>query len=804
MKVPISWLKEYVPVSIPARELAHRLTMAGLEVAEASAIGESWDKIFVGLVTRVERHPNADRLVLTTVDIGSETITVVCGAPNVAQGQKVPFAREGARLFDPRTGQPQILQAARIRGVLSEGMVCSERELGLGDDHEGIVVLEADAPVGMPLADYLGDVILEMEPTPNRPDWLSVLGVAHEVAALTGSSVKEPDVEYPEDGEPIEGLVNIQVADPRLCPRYTASIITGVRVGPSPRWLQERLLKAGQRPINNVVDITNYVMLEFGQPLHAFDYHALKDKTIIIRQARRGEVVQTLDGVERELGPPVLVIADSADAIALAGVMGGASSEITETTTDILLESANFNPANNRQTSAALKLRTEASVRFEKGLRPELASIGLRRATQLILQIAGGKAARGIMDVYPGRQEPPPVEISLERLKKVLGHELSLEEVQKVLSSLGFEKVEGTPSEKATSLSVNVPYWRSDITIEDDLVEEVARITGYDRIPTTMLSSSVPQYQPQPLQELREQVRDILASCGMQEIISYPLTSLEALEKVEALRNRPRPLRVTNPLSSEMEYLRTTLKGSLLMTLAANLRRREEGIRLFEVGRVYLPRVKDLPEERETLAGVVAGARAPTSWATQNWEMGFFDAKGILEALFGRLGASVAYEPIGDPVLHPGRSARVVLGQATLGVVGEVHPKVLGRFDIEGVSVGLFDIDLEALHGSLTSPTERFQDFTRFPSSTRDMAILVDEKTPSARIQGIIERHALVAHTTVFDVYTGEGIPPGKKSLGYRMVFQSPTGTLTAEQVNAALEDILRSLETEVGAQLRG
>lgn len=825
MKVPLSWLKNYVPVTIPPRELARRLTMAGIEVGEVEEVGGNWDrdKVLVGHVLKVDRHPNADRLSLPTVDLGNgETITVVCGAPNVAAGQKIAFAREGARLFSARTGQVETLKPARIRGVLSSGMVCSALELGLGQDHEGILVLEDDAPVGMPLADYLGDAILVPEVTPNRPDCLSILGIAHEVAALTGQNVAEPELSYPEEGPAIESQAHVEIADPDLCYRYTASLITGVRVGPSPRWLQDALVKAGMRPINNVVDVTNYVMLEYGQPLHAFDFDRVKRKTVIVRAARPGEVLVTLDGERRILNPPMLTIADAADAIGLAGVMGGANTEISEDTTSVLLESANFNSANTRRTRSLLRLDTEASRRFERGIRAELAPRGLRRATQLILQVAGGRAARGIIDLYPNVKEPPVVKLSPERIKQVLGVEPDMARAEQVLKSLGFERarapeglidlieaIEAAPAPERNTLWMRAPYWRSDIAIEDDLVEEVARITGYDAVPTKMLSSEIPHHEPQPLRTLRERIKDLLASVGMQETISYSLTTLEMLDKVEALRDGPQPMKLSNPMSAEFEYLRTSLRGSVLQTLA-NIRRvaQGEGLRLFEIGRVYLPREeareRELPDEREMLVGVLSGPRFAASWVAPQGEMDFFDAKGTLEAVFGQLGVQVEYQPSADPILHPGRTARLTSGGNTIGVVGEVRSEVLGRFDLEGSRVAMFELALEPLTKAVPQAVRRYRSASRFPESYRDVALVVDADVPSARVQGIIERHSLVVRSAPFDVYSGQAIPAGKKSIAYRLVFQSPTGTLTGEQVDMAMEEIVGQLRQEVGAELRG
>ena len=815
MKVPLSWLTKYVPVSILPKELARRLTMAGIEVGRVEEIGSDWDreKIVVGRVLKVDKHPNADKLTLPTVELGGgETATVVCGAPNIAAGQTVVFAREGAMLFSPRSRRMEQLKAATIRGVVSAGMVCSDLELGLGEDHEGIVVLDADAPMGTPLADYLGDVILDVEITPNRPDCLSVLGVAHEVAALTGEAVEEPDLGYPETDEPIGDQAKIEISDPGLCARYTASLISGVEIGPSPRWMQDTLSKAGQRPINNVVDVTNYVMLEFGQPLHAFDFDVVKERTITVRAARPDEELITLDGQTRKLRPPMLTIADAHDAIGLAGVMGGANSEMHEGTTSVLLESASFDAVNSRRTASALKLSTEASYRFERGIRAELAPLALRRATQLILEVAGGKAAKGFVDLYPGRKEPPVVKISKRRVKQVLGVDLSIEKVEKVLSSLGFERSQepdAAPERKCESaVWMKVPYWRSDIVIEDDLVEEVARIAGYDSIPTTMLSAPVPHHEAQPARLLRERIRDTLAASGLQEVISYSLSSLETLRKSEALDQDARPLSIANPLSSEHTYLRTTLRGSILDTLAANRRtNHHEGIRLFEIGRVYIPGLsaeRGLPHEREMVVAVFSGPRFPISWLVPQNDMDFFDAKGVVEAMFGTLDSPVSFESGSDPVLQQGRTALLVCDGTEVGRVGEVDPRVAERFDVGDRPVAMFEIDLEALVRAVSGGTGHYRTASRFPESERDLGIIVDEGTSSRRVQQIIERHELVVSSQPFDVYAGQEVPSRKKSVAYRVVFQSPVTTLTADQVNRAQEEILGQLRRELGAELRG
>ena len=826
MLIPISWLKSYVPVTDPPRELAHKLTMAGTEIGDVKITGAGWDaeKVVVGHVLSVDPHPNADRLRLPTVDIGGgRAATVVCGAPNLAPGQKIAFASEGATLFSPRSGKVETLKRARIRGVESRGMVCSSLELGLGEDHEGILVLDDDAPVGAPLADYLGDAILDAEITSNRPDCLSILGIAREVAAITGERVTEPDHSCPESEDPIEDQVSIRIDDPDLCFRYTASLISGVEIGPSPRWMQDALIKAGQRPINNVVDVTNYVMLEYGQPLHAFDIDKCRDRTIVVRAAREGETLTTLDGERRELRPPMLTIADSQDAVGLAGIMGGANSEMTSDTTSVLLESASFDAVNTRRTRAALDMRTEASDRFERGIRSALAPIALRRATRLIAEICGGVAAKGIIDLYPTRREPPTLSLSRARVRQVLGVDYPMSQIRRVLHSLGFEEtqppgglidlieaVEAGPSaERSDTLWLKVPYWRSDISIEDDLVEEVARIIGYDSLPTTMLSTAIPHWQPQPMTALKDTVRDLLAAAGMQETISYSPTTLDNLSKVDALDEANPPLRIANPLSRQWEYMRTSLRASILDTLAHNRRIAQgDGARIFEIGRVYIPKPeskeRDLPDEREMLVGAVSGPRFPASWVAEEQDMGFFDGKGALEYAFDALGLDVTFEPCEDSILQSGRAACMSANGAPLGVIGEVRLDVLGKFDLDTRPVAMFEVDMAALLAALDDVSLAYRASSRYPESYRDLAIVVDADVSAARIQRIIERHALVVRSAPFDIYIGEGVSRGRKSVAFRVTFQSDRATLTSEQVYRFQNDILRQLRRELNAELRG
>jgi len=673
-------------------------------------------------------------------------------------------------------------------------MVCSEKELGISDSHEGIMVLPPDAPVGTPLADYLGDVIFDLDVTPNRPDCLCVIGIAQEVAALTGQSLHPPEVSYEEAEPPTDQQIAIEITDPDLCSRYCASLITGIKIAESPQWMQQRLLACGMRPINNIVDVTNYVMLELGQPLHAFDHEKIKSKRIIVRRAAEGEITVSLDGVERTLSPDMLVIADAERAVAIAGVMGGANSEVTDDTTAILLEAANFNPTSIHYTSHQLSLLSEASMRFERGIRAELTVPALKRATQLMMQLAGGKAAKGIADVYPDKREPKPILLSTDKAKKLLGVEFSLDQIVNTLTSLGFTC---QPADSPSEVRVTAPYWRSDIQQAVDLIEEVARIIGYDKIPMTMLSEPLPRQNPAPILGLKQKIRDSLVGYGFQEIITYSLTSLEMLNKLtpETHPVEPTSLRVANPMTAEQEYLRTTLRANLLVALTSNRRHEEGGIRLFELGKIYLPQSKDLPDEPEVLCGLLSGARREKSWQGDGGSLDFFDAKGVVEGLFNQLGVATSFKPSDDKSFHPVKQAAIVINDNRLGVIGELHPKVAEAFDI-AEAVYLFETNVTDLL-PFTIDHKMFQPIPRFPATVRDIALIVDTGISHQQVLDIVKSFTLVKQVAVFDVYSGEQVPPGKKSLAYRI-------TLTDEEANKVQEQILNKLSQQLGATLRG
>lgn len=798
MRVPIKWLSEYVTLNLPVEDIAHRLTMAGLEVTAIERTGEDWENVVVGHVLDVAPHPDADRLTLVTVDIGDETFEVVCGAPNVARGQKIAYAKLGARLRDAHTGEKKKLKKAKIRGVVSVGMVCSERELGLSDEHEGILVLSESAETGRPLQEVLGDTVLEIDMKPNRADGLSILGVARDVAALTGESLREPDFTFEATGGDIEARASVEILDPDLCARFTLAVIENIEIGPSPAWMQEALLGAGMRPISNVVDITNYVMLELGQPIHAFDYDKVAEHEIIVRRAKDGERLVTLDGKERAFTSEQLLITDPSGPIAVAGVMGGLDTEVTDDTKTILLEVANFDPVSIRRTAMALKLPSEASRRFAWGIAPELAPMASRRVTKFLVELASGKAAQGLVDAYPEPSSPVTVELPKKRIPQVLGIEPPEETVVSSLEALGF----GVASRNG-HYDVDVPYWRRDVQFPDDVVEEVARMVGYDTIPAEPLAGRVPPGVPQPIRELRERVRDILVGAGMQEAITYPLTSIELLEHVESpdeLAKAP-PLAVVNPLNVGEERLRTSLRASMLQCVAHNLRITKERLCLFEAARVYTPSSEVLPTEAEHVVGAVTGARLDRFGNITDELVDFFDAKAYVERLLERLNVSVEFHPAEEYGMLSGRTAEVRIGDDAIGVVGQVHPKTGGELGLDQ-DVYLFEVRLDAVL-PYVPPVAHYESFSKYPAVVEDLAVVVDRGQTAGALLAEITAHPLVAKARVFDEYTGEQVPEGKKSLAFQVSYQAPDRTLTDSDVAKARNKIVGRLEKRWGAELR-
>lgn len=827
MRVPLSWLREYVKVDLSVDDLSERLTLGGLEVGAIDRIGEAWDKetITVGQVVSVRQHPNADRLVLVTVDVKKgEPIEVVTGAPNLHvgdAGQKVVFAEVGARLIDAyaETKKYKTLKKSNIRGVPSTGMVCSEKELGISDEHTGIIILPDDAPVGMPFARYWGDVVYDLDLTPNLARCFSITGVARDTAALTDSPLTMPEPTVVAEGEPIDGKIEIEIADPDLCPRYSAALITGVEIKPSPQWMQRRLLLAGMRPINNIVDITNYVMLEWGQPLHAFDYQRLRPRTpggpptIIVRRATEGEQMVTLDNIERTFTTDNLLITDGGGPVGIAGVMGGLESEVEEDTTDILLEAANFHNINTRRTMNALKLPSEAAQRFGRGVDAELTLVALRRASELMRDLGGGTVAQGFVDVYPLPQEKKVIDLDVALVKRLLGIDLDAEAVAKMLTKLGFscEILDG----QSTVVRTDVPSFRLDVSIPEDLIEEVARMVGYDRLPTTLMNDELPAQRRNLALELEERVRDILVGCGLAETISYSLTNLESVSMLSpepVMPDSEAYIRLTNTLTREHEYMRQTLMNTALETVSSNLRFVDR-VAIFEIARVYLTREgQALPDEPTRLSIALSGRRETRSWLADRSEpMGFYDLKGIVETLCTSLGvANVTYEPTMHPTFHPGRVAAMHLVGADgedveVGVLGEVHPTVRGHYDLPDQCVCLLELDLDLLLAH-AQPDAQFEPISRMPALKLDLAVVVDRGVSAAAIEDAIRETGgrILVDAVLFDVYKGEQVGAGKHSLAYSLTFQSPDKTLTTEQATKQRDRILNRLARDYGAEIRG
>lgn len=836
MRAPLSWLRELVPLPADREALAQRLTSAGVEVTAVERVGGDWEGVVVGRVLEVAPHPNADRLRLVTVAVGGgETPPpVVCGAPNVAAGQSIAFAGEGAVLTDPATGKPRKLKKSRIRGVVSAGMVCSEAELGLSGEHAGILVLDGldtGAEPGTPLREVLGDEVFALDLTPNRADALSMVGLAREVSALTGAPLAPWPVEPEAAGPGIAGRASAEIADPRLCRRFTLALIEDVEVGPSPEWMQARLTAAGLRPINNLVDITNYVMLECGQPVHAFDYDRVAERRILVRPAEAGEALVTLDGKERQLDPERLVIADPSGPIALAGVMGGRDTEITAGTRNLLLEAANFDPVSVRRTARRYDLFTDAARRFAWGLPPESAPIASARVCRLLERHAGGRVAAGRVDVWPAPEDRHAIRLRRSRIPQVLGMAPSDEAVEGALTRLGFgvEREEGADGgAEGAGLSVAVPWWRRDVRLPDDLVEEVARVLGYDDLPAAPLAGAIPHHAPLPARALRERVRDLGAAAGLSEVMTYSLVSdadLAAVLSEDARRASP-ALRVANPLGEARDSLRTSLRPGVLRAAALNFDRGASGVALFEVSRVYRPAADGMtdgrteggdgrPEEAECAAAVVAGARLDRFGHPVAERLDFFDAKATLERVLAGLGLAPEFRAIEEFGFVPGRTAEARLPRAggksvRIGTIGQAAPASAAAFGLEEEAF-VWELDLAALlraePDGLTGPPAA-SPLPRFPAAAEDFAFLVPEGTPAGALAREAESHPLVVEARVFDDYRlteGQGAEaaPGSRSLGLRVLYRAPNRTLNENDIAKVRRTILKRLKSSLGAVVR-
>jgi phenylalanyl-tRNA synthetase beta chain len=823
MRVPYAWLREYCDPGLTAAQLAERLDLTGTELERIEQVGvPSADNFVVGHVLAADQHPDADRLKVCSVDVGAgEPSTIVCGAPNVAAGQKVPVALPGAVMPDGSK-----LGKAKLRGVESHGMILAEDELGLGDQHKGIMVLDDALVAGTPLAEVLpiADEALELEITPNRPDCLSVYGIAREVHAATGAPL-EPD---PADGDAeatgdgtADQLASVEIADRDVCLRFTARVFDDVTIAPSPLWLRQRLIAAGQRPISNVVDITNYVMLLIGQPMHAFDLDEVHGSALIVRRARDGERMTTLDDVERTFDSSMALVCDAEGPSGIAGIMGGQVSEVSEATTRVLMEAATWVGPNVLKTSKALGLRSEASSRFEKQLHPAQALAAQRLAARLMVELTGARLVPGTIDVYPEPLAVRTITVSLDRVESLLGTRIPDDEVERILASLGFGSERDTASgnAEAATLTVTVPSWRdADVQREADVVEELARVYGLDKLPTTLPARERAVGRLTHSQRLRRRLEDALRDRGMDEIVAWSFTAPETLAKLR-LGDVP-ALTLANPLSEDHSMLRPLLLPGLLDAARRNAAHGAAGVSLFESAHVYLPAGElDAPHgspegatpasERHHLAGLLTES-SPATWRSGAGTADFYAAKGYVEAVLSVAGLELVVEPSTDlPYLHPGRAARALVAAGTelvdVGWIGELHPLVAREWDLDSAGAAAFELDVDAIAELTDGVLATYEDVASFPAVLQDIAVVAPAGVSAATIEATVADAGgeLLASTAIFDVYEGEQVGEGNRSLALRLEFRAPDRTLTENEVverRAAIEAALG----EVGGRLRG
>ena len=806
MRISVNWLSEYVQVP-QAAELARRLTAVGLEVEAVERLGAGLEGVVAARIVGAEKHPDADKLSVTRVDAGKgEPLQVVCGAKNWKVGDVVPLATVGTKLPGG-----QEIQRAKLRGVESSGMLCSAKELGLAEDASGLLLLDGKIAPGTPIAKALAleDVVLEVNVTPNRPDCLSHVGIAREVAALLGKKVHLPAPKLAEGGGAAKEAVKVRIESPERCARYAARVIEGVKIGPSPLWLARRLEACGVRSISNVVDATNYVLLELGHPLHAFDLEKVAGREIVVRTARPAEKLVTLDGKERDLAPEDLVIADRDRGSALAGVMGGGDSEISAGTTRVLLESAWFEPGSVRRTSRRHGLKTEASHRFERGADPGMVIRAVDRCAALIAELAGGTVRSGVVDAHPRKLKPQEVKLRWSRPAEILGMEVAKADARKILGGLGFEEKKAD----AKGATYRVPTWRVDVSREEDLVEEIVRTKGYDAIPETLPRNAVDTPAEPPEAQAIRRAREALEASGFAEAVNFSFVSARDLEPFESHvvtgdgSGRALGVALKNPISADLSVMRTTLVPSLLRNAAHNRRQRVEDVRLYEIASVYHPHPD--PRERPSaetveVAGVIAGRRSPAGWATPGAGADFHDAKAAVAAVLEALGVESTWEARASAWFHPRTSARVLAAGTddVLGEVGEIHPRTAAAFELPR-GVLAFRLSLDALLRRMAL-VPQYRPIPRLPAVLRDLAVVVDDAVAAASVESLVREEPLVDAVTVFDVYKGAPLPEGKKNLAFAIAYRAADRTLTDAEADAAHARIVERLRAKVGAELRG
>lgn len=799
MLVSLNWLREYVALDEPVDALCDRMTMLGLEIEGVQRPGAGVQGVVIGQIQSIEPHPDADKLVVCKTDVGAGApLQIVCGAKNMKVGDRVPTAVVGATLPGGFA-----IGKRKMRGVESQGMMCSARELGLGEEHDGLLILGADAPIGADAKQVLGldDAVLEIEVIPNRGDWASMLGIARELAAALGKMHCKPEAKPQEAGPKTSELSSVTIERPDLCPRYVGRVIRGVKVGPSPQWLKKRLIAGGQRPINNVVDITNYVLLETGHPLHAFDLRKLKGQRVVIRTAKAGEKIKTIDQEVRELSPEMLVIADAESPVAVAGVMGGYDSEVGEDTVDLFIESAYFEPVQVRRTSRALALISEASRRFQRGADPEMPLYAANRACQLILELAGGELAAGALDEYPQQVTRPAIHLRYDETDKLLGINVAPDDQKRYLTALGFELLE---SQNGTA-RYQTPSWRYDCALEADLIEEVARLYGYERIPTTVPRVPRTEVELAPEHKVMRRLRHLLVDLGLTEVINWSFGAADEDVKAGLAENNSAMVMLQNPLSENHAGMRTSLLPGLLRVASLNLRKSRPRLALFELGPVYRAAggSDTGAEQSNRLAMTLAGSARPAHWSEPERDTDFYDLKGVIEELLAYLRVEATFTAGDSKTYAAGQAADIFIGDKRVAGLGAVAQDVRNAFDLDQ-PVYAAELDLDALLGQ-PAASPLFAEISAFPPSLRDLAVVVDAKVPAGSLTETIQKQGgkHLKRVQIFDIYTGNPIPDGKKSVALSLAFQSPERTLTDKDTQKAFDRILKALSEQYGAELR-
>lgn len=811
MQVSIKWLKDYIDFTETPEQLADKLTMAGIPVENVVDPGEGLEKVVTGRIEKLEPHQNSDHLQICTMNVGlAENIIIVTGAQNVAKGQVVPVAMVGAHLPNGMK-----ISKGKLRGVASNGMLCSAQELKLDleklpeEQKTGIFILPSDTPVGIPAKDVLGlnDVVLEFELTANRADCFSVFGLVREIAAITGNKPHFPEIKVNEDDNTkLNDIFSVEIADPDLCSRFSTRMLKNVKIGPSPEWMQQRLEGAGIRSINNVVDVTNFVMIELGHPMHAYDYDKITGKKLIARRAIEGEELHTLDDTSRKAKGEMLVIADSEKAAGLAGIMGGFETEITDTTTTVVLESADFYGPCIRRTARACGLSSEASGRFERGVDSETTIKALDRAAQLLQEMGACTVCEGIVDVYPNPKQANYVTFTPEQINNHLGTNIAKDVMLNIITSVGFD----VTKDKNDEITVKVPSWRNDVTCMADISEEIARLHGFDKIKSTLPNGVSMQGTQSAKQTFIDKVKTSLSSQGLYETISFALTNEETFNKLNIPQDSPlrKAVPIMNPLSDEYPLVRTTLLSSIFDNLARNLARKNDDVALFEVGSVFFPKalpVTELPDEVVKIAGAITGRRNAQGWNQTNDMVDFYDAKGIIEELLANLRVTRYTVEAGTHyAMHPGKTALFKKGRDVIATVGEVHPAVLSAYGITK-PVYIFELDATTVMKYMAKDL-KYKALPKYPATSRDLAMLVDVDVNAADIEKAMTKAAgqNLTQITLFDVYTGKQVEEGKKSLAFSLTFQSNDKTLTDAEIDPAIEKIVAKLQKDFNANLRG